>query len=106
MTFRILAIAMLTILVAACSHLRAPSAEPVAAEAPPVVIMVGLDGLRFDAIDRHEAPNLRALAARGTRPERMVSAMPTKTFVNFYTLATGLYPEHHGMVSNSPYDRR
>ncbi|ABI66170.1 Phosphodiesterase I [Maricaulis maris MCS10] len=106
MTFRILAIAMLTSLVAACSHLRAPSAEPVAAEAPPVVIMVGLDGLRFDAIDRHEAPNLRALAARGTRPERMVSAMPTKTFVNFYTLATGLYPEHHGMVSNSPYDRR
>ncbi len=111
MLSRLFALICLTALVAACSHLPgasgpelAPSAE--AADGPPVVIMIGLDGLRFDAIDRHEAPNLRALATAGTRPERMHPVMPSKTFVNFYTLATGLYPEHHGMVSNSPYDRR
>jgi alkaline phosphatase D len=31
--------------------------------------------------------------------------MPSKTFVNFYTLATGLHPQNHGMISNAPYDR-
>lgn len=109
---RLLAICASAGFLAACSHFAAtPETAPEPANAgtsdgPPVVIMIGLDGLRFDAIDRHEAPNLRALAARGTRPDRMNSVMPTKTFVNFYTLATGLYPEHHGMVSNSPYDRR
>ncbi|OLF74118.1 phosphodiesterase [Maricaulis sp. W15] len=111
MLARLFTLSALASLVAACSHLPTLSGDPDTPLAdmagdPPVVIMIGLDGLRFDAIDRHEAPNLRALAARGTRPERMISAMPTKTFVNFYSLATGLYPEHHGMVSNSPWDRR
>ncbi|MBL4837679.1 MAG: alkaline phosphatase family protein [Kordiimonadaceae bacterium] len=72
----------------------------------PLVIMVGIDGLRADAIDRVDAPNLRALAARGVRSKGMIPAMPTKTFVNFYSLATGLHPEHHGFVSNYPYDRK
>src|SRR3990167_6938157 len=34
----------------------------------------------------------------------MYPVMPSLTFVNFYSLATGLYPEHHGMVTNYPYD--
>ncbi|XP_016417821.1 ectonucleotide pyrophosphatase/phosphodiesterase family member 2-like [Sinocyclocheilus rhinocerous] len=29
---------------------------------------------------------------------------PSKTFPNLYTLATGLYPESHGIVCNSMYD--
>ncbi|WP_339335058.1 alkaline phosphatase family protein, partial [uncultured Maricaulis sp.] len=102
---RFITLAALTGLLAACSHM--PGAQPLPApdtgDGPPIVIMIGLDGLRYDAIDRHDAPNLRALAARGTRPERMYPVMPSKTFVNFYSIATGLYPEHHGMVSNSPW---
>lgn len=94
--------ALLALVLAACSHTPGPSAGTPAEE--PIVLMIGLDGLRYDAIDRWEAPNLRALAARGTRPERMIPVMPSKTFVNFYSLATGLYPERHGMVSNSPWD--
>jgi alkaline phosphatase D len=70
------------------------------------VIMIGIDGLRADAIDRAPAPALRALAARGVRAEGMRPAMPSKTFVNFYSLATGLHPMHHGVVSNYPYDRK
>jgi predicted AlkP superfamily pyrophosphatase or phosphodiesterase len=85
-------------------------AQPVAAETPdpaslPRVLMIGLDGLQTDMVDKWNAPNLRALAARGVQAEAMVPVMPTKTFVNFYSLATGLYPEHHGMVDNAPYDR-
>ena len=71
------------------------------------VVLIGLDGLRADAIDRFPdaAPNLREMAARGVRAEGMVPAMPSVTFVNFYALATGLYSEHTGIVSNSSYSR-
>lgn len=70
------------------------------------VIMIGIDGLRADAIDRVEAPALRTLAARGVRSKGMIPAMPSKTFVNFYSLATGLHPKNHGFTSNYPYDRK
>ena len=71
----------------------------------PRVLMIGLDGLNPHRLDKWDAPNLKALAARGVKAEAMIPVMPTKTFVNFYSLATGLYPEHHGMVANEPYDR-
>ncbi len=89
---------------AACATAPMPETAPAPAEEQ-IVLLIGLDGLRYDAIDRHEAPNLRALAERGTRPQRMIPVMPSKTFVNFYSIATGLYPENHGMVSNAPWDR-
>lgn len=71
------------------------------------VILIGLDGLRADAIDRFPdaAPNLRALAERGVRSQGMVPAMPSVTFVNFYAIATGLHSGHTGVVSNSTYSR-
>ncbi len=76
------------------------------AEETPITIMIGIDGLRADAIDRVPAPSLTALAERGVRSKGMIPAMPTKTFVNFYSLATGLHPKHHGFTSNYPYDRK
>ncbi|MFT2089652.1 alkaline phosphatase family protein [Paraglaciecola sp. 2405UD69-4] len=71
----------------------------------PIVLMIGIDGLRADSLERAFAPNLQMLAEQGVRAN-MYPAMPSKTFVNFYSLATGLHPEHHGMVSNYPYDRK
>lgn len=70
------------------------------------VIMIGIDGLRADAIDRTDAPTLNMLARGGVRARGMRPAMPSKTFTNFYSLATGLHPAHHGLVSNYPYDRK
>ncbi|NBC18328.1 MAG: alkaline phosphatase family protein, partial [Bacteroidetes bacterium] len=40
----------------------------------------------------------------GTRTEGLISAFPTKTFPNHYTIVTGLYPEHHGIIANNMYD--
>ncbi|KTF95529.1 hypothetical protein cypCar_00036917 [Cyprinus carpio] len=40
----------------------------------------------------------------GTRAPHMRPMYPSKTFPNLYTLATGLYPESHGIVCNSMYD--
>ena len=47
------------------------------------------------------APNLKALAARGVRAEGLIPSFPSKTFPNHYTIVTGLYPDHHGIVSNN-----
>jgi len=66
----------------------------------PILILVSFDGWRYDYIDRLPAPNLRALAARGARAKAMIPSFPTLTFPNHYTIVTGLYPAHHGIVAN------
>ncbi len=71
----------------------------------PILILISLDGWRWDYLDRAEAPNLRKLAAEGVRAEGLIPAFPSKTFPNHYTIVTGLSPEHHGIVSNTMVDR-
>ncbi|MGH9820525.1 MAG: ectonucleotide pyrophosphatase/phosphodiesterase, partial [Pyrinomonadaceae bacterium] len=44
------------------------------------------------------------LANEGVRAKWMIPSFPTKTFPNHYAIATGLYPEHNGIVENSIYD--
>jgi predicted AlkP superfamily pyrophosphatase or phosphodiesterase len=84
----------------------APTAPKTAQKDKPIVIMIGVDGLRWDAIDRHPAPTLRMLAKEGVRAQGLIPAMPSVTFANFYSLATGLYTEHTGIVSNLAYSRK
>ncbi|MCU1382405.1 MAG: Phosphodiesterase [Acidobacteria bacterium] len=71
---------------------------------PPILILVSLDGWRWDYIDQHPVPNLKALAARGIRARALIPSFPVLTFPNHYTIVTGLYPEHHGIVANSMRD--
>jgi len=64
-------------------------------------VLISFDGWRWDYIDRVTAPNLRALAARGVRAKELIPSFPTFTFPNHYTIVTGLYPGHHGIVANT-----
>ena len=76
-----------------------------AQQAKHYVVLVSLDGFRYDYPTKYGAKNLLALAARGaTATEGMIPSYPSVTFPNHYTLVTGLYPEHHGIVANSFYD--
>jgi predicted AlkP superfamily pyrophosphatase or phosphodiesterase len=69
------------------------------------VVLVSLDGFRYDYPARYGAPHLQAIAADGaSAPDGMVPSYPSLTFPNHITLVTGLYPEHHGIVANSFYD--
>jgi predicted AlkP superfamily pyrophosphatase or phosphodiesterase len=69
------------------------------------VILVSLDGFRYDYAEKYHAEYIRALGAAGAAArEGMIPAYPSLTFPNHYTLATGLYPEHHGIVANNFYD--
>ena len=79
------------------------SPRPVPA-APAAVILISIDGFRWDYIEKYDAPVLKQLAADGVRAERMNPSFPSKTFPNHYTLVTGLRPEHHGIVGNWFWD--
>ncbi len=69
------------------------------------VILIGVDGFRADYLDRGIAPTLSRLAAEGVRAEGgMRPSWPSVTFPNFYTLVTGLHPDHHGLVYNTMND--
>jgi predicted AlkP superfamily pyrophosphatase or phosphodiesterase len=68
------------------------------------IIMVSLDGFRWDYFNRPGAVNLRRLAQDGVRAERMIPTFPSLTFPNHYSIATGLYPEHTGIIDNTMHD--
>jgi alkaline phosphatase D len=71
----------------------------------PYVILVSLDGFRYDYAKRYHAEHLLALAADGaSAPDGMLPSYPSITFPNHYSIVSGLYPEHHGIVANSFYD--
>jgi predicted AlkP superfamily pyrophosphatase or phosphodiesterase len=70
----------------------------------PTVILISLDGFRYDYLQRYPSRNLNALARTGVRARWMIPSFPTKTFPNHYTIATGLYPQNHGIVENNIYD--
>ena len=83
---------------------------PVFAQAKPIrdlqptVILVSLDGFRYDYLNLYRPSNLNSLAASGVRAKWMIPSFPSKTFPNHYTIATGLYPQDHGIVENNIYD--
>ncbi|HEX7917661.1 ectonucleotide pyrophosphatase/phosphodiesterase [Rudaea sp.] len=89
-----LVLCLLVLVLAACA---APAPKP---ESGAPLILISIDGFRADFFDRGLTPNLKALASDGVRAQAMRPAFPTLTFPNHYTLVTGLYPDHHGIVNN------
>jgi alkaline phosphatase D len=91
----------------ACGLASAQPAHPLNAPAQfdkPYVVLVSIDGFRYDYAARDNAVNLLALARQGVRAEAMLPVFPSTTFPNHYSIATGLYTAHHGIVENDFYD--
>ena len=74
------------------------------AEIEPTVILISFDGFRWDYAARATTPNLDSIARAGVRAKGLIPVFPSKTFPSHYSIATGLYPENHGIVSNVMYD--
>ncbi|WPR73845.1 ectonucleotide pyrophosphatase/phosphodiesterase [Algoriphagus sp. NG3] len=70
----------------------------------PIVLLISLDGFRYDYVARFQPENLSRFIATGVAAKSMMPSFPSKTFPNHYTIATGMKPEHHGLVDNSFYD--
>ena len=92
-------------LLAACR--TAPHARPVGPSTRPpasTVIVLSLDGWRWDYHTRATLPALQRLIASGVRADGLVPGFPSKTFPNHYSMVTGLYPGHHGVIGNAMVD--
>ncbi|KAL8958159.1 MAG: hypothetical protein Q9193_004726 [Seirophora villosa] len=70
----------------------------------PTTLLISLDGFRADYLLRGLTPTLSSFVSSGISPRWMLPSFPSVTFSNHYTLATGLYPESHGIVSNTFWD--
>ncbi len=98
---------LLPVLVLTCLLTLGPSvwsqAKPIR-DLQPTVLLISLDGFRYDYLNLYRPANLNALANDGVRARWMTPSFPSKTFPNHYTMATGLYPQNHGIVENNIYD--
>ncbi|WP_255577341.1 ectonucleotide pyrophosphatase/phosphodiesterase [Elizabethkingia sp. JS20170427COW] len=75
------------------------------AQKEPYVILISADGFRYDYIEKYQAHFLKSLAEANTWAKKgMYPSYPSITFPNHYSIATGLYPSHHGLVDNIFYD--
>lgn len=70
----------------------------------PIVILISLDGFRYDYVERFQPKNLTNFIQEGVAAEGLIPSFPSKTFPNHYSIATGLKPENHGLVDNSFYN--
>ena len=68
------------------------------------VVLISLDGFRWDYVERFKPPHLSAFVSQGARAESLVPCYPSKTFPNHYSIATGMYPDHHGLIGNTFYN--
>ena len=73
--------------------------------AKPYVILISADGFRADMAKKFGATHLLELSKQGAAAEYLRASYPTITFPNHYSIVTGLYPAHHGLVDNAFYDR-
>lgn len=77
----------------------------VAQQQKPYVILISADGFRYDYAEKYKATHLLELSKNGVQAASMIPSYPSVTFPNHYTIATGLYPAHHGLVNNTFYDK-
>ncbi|HFA49169.1 MAG TPA: alkaline phosphatase family protein [Bacteroidetes bacterium] len=70
----------------------------------PYVILISLDGYRWDYTQKFKPPNISNFIKEGVQAESMIPCFPSKTFPNHYSIVTGMYPDHHGLVDNSYFN--
>lgn len=68
------------------------------------VILISADGFRADFTEKYDATFLQSISKNGVRAKYMQPSYPSVTFPNHYTIVTGLYPAHHGLVDNTYLD--
>ncbi|MDR2908165.1 MAG: ectonucleotide pyrophosphatase/phosphodiesterase [Bacteroidales bacterium] len=69
------------------------------------VIVLSMDAFRWDYDQLVGTPNLDAISRKGVKAKAFQSSFPTVTFPNHYSMATGLYPDHHGIISNTFFNK-
>ena len=94
---------VLLLLLFLCWWASAGQAQAPASDLKPTVILVSFDGWRWDYAQKYSPPTVTQLMQQGVSTA-LIPSFPSKTFPNHYTIVTGLYPGHHGIVANSVKD--
>lgn len=81
------------------NRVNSPSAKE-----KPYLILISADGFRYDYAKKYNAENLLKFSKKGVSAKAMLPSFPSITFPNHWSLITGLYPSHHGLVDNFFYD--
>jgi len=71
---------------------------------PAPIILISMDGFRWDYMDRTDTPNMDYIANEGVRAESMIPVFPSFTFPNHLSIITGCYPQNHGITNNTMWD--
>ncbi|TVQ44969.1 MAG: alkaline phosphatase family protein [Saprospirales bacterium] len=66
----------------------------------PTVVVLSLDGFRWDYAEHTHTPNLDKIAKNGVVAQSFIPVFPSGTFANHYGMATGLFADNHGIVAN------
>ncbi len=74
--------------------------------ADPIVVVLSWDGVRHDYPELAEFPGLGRLQNEGARARRLTPVYPSNTFPGHISIATGTYPDVHGIVDNHFLDRK
>jgi ectonucleotide pyrophosphatase/phosphodiesterase family protein 5 len=70
----------------------------------PIILVISYDGFRYNYFDKNVTPHMSNLRISGSHAEYMRNVFITKTFPNHQSIATGVYPEVHGILGNEVYD--
>jgi hypothetical protein len=84
----IFAVTLTAILLAMHFEARRAQDQPVARNGT-YTIIVSVDGLRSDFVDRYATPNMHSIITRGVRAKTMQPVFPSLTFPNHYSIVTG-----------------
>ncbi len=107
----IASIAVLSVLIFECEaqevtkqRVKPPRENTAEQMKSPYMIFISADGFRYDYAEKYKATNLLKHANTGVKATSMIPVFPSSTGPNHYSLVTGLYPVHNGIVGNSFYD--
>ncbi len=92
---KILLLILYTTFLFSCNHTKKNT---------PYVVVVSLDGFKWDYPDYANTPFLDSVEKIGSRIHTVEPSFPSKTFPSHYSIATGLHPGNHGIINNNFYD--
>lgn len=78
--------------------------KPVIRQNDRYVVILSMDAFRWDLTSKANTPTLDSLKRAGSYADTY-PCFPSNTFPNHYAMATGLHPNHHGIVNNGFNDR-
>ncbi len=95
---------LILILLCSCSSQNITEKETPSQSFGPTLILISLDGCRYDYPSLADTPGLDQIEAEGIKVAGLKTSFPSKTFPNHLSIVTGLYPENHGIIANRIYD--